>query len=92
MTNDEAKKINQNTLFATECVLIQLIAKFGYTEEVIWFNELCNSPYAICPLRYKFEEESRENVRKEANRVREEVKNLKPYSFESMNTKVVIQV
>ena len=43
-------------MMTTELVPVQMIAtKEGEEPEIIWQNKMVNSPFGLCPLRFKFE-------------------------------------
>ena len=43
-------------MISSELIPIEL--RNANTKEVIWRNEMVNSPYGVCPLRLAFEKES----------------------------------
>ena len=74
---------DQHSLFCSSLVLVQLLAvSSNGTVTIIYDNKMDNSPLAICPLRFKFENESTRNSLTEKKRLEEELSNPKPFKIE----------
>ena len=65
-------------MFLSSLVIMQLVAQCPDWTFVVYTNRLANSPFSICPLRYKFERETRENSQTEGDRLNNQAANIQP--------------
>ena len=65
-------------LVATVAALLQVRAKVGNNEVVIFRSSMMNSIYGNIPIRYSYEKESDQNVLTEDSRLNSEIAELKP--------------
>ena len=70
-------------ILVSSMVPIQMLASYhdkdeGQTVKIIYQNYLVNSPFSVRPLHFWKVKENRERTQLEANRLREEIKNMKP--------------
>ena len=63
--DEDDEMVDQSSLLMTHIVPVQLVAEASVLErigvfprKVIWTNRMCNSPFGVSPLRYKFEKEN----------------------------------
>ena len=74
----------QNAMFVSALAPIQIIITLPNNERVqIYENKMHNSPYGMCPLRYKFEKETTENSVLEGERLENEATSLVPHICEN---------
>ena len=68
-------------LHATVAALLQVRAKSGDQEVVLYKSSMMNSIYGNIPIRYCYERESDENVLREDDRLNSQIEALKPVSL-----------
>ena len=83
-----AGSCDQNSMFLSSLVILQLVAQCPDWTFVIYRNRLANSPFSICPLRYKFEKETRENSQTEGDRLNNQAANIQPIPVPNTNISV----
>ena len=81
--NPESKSFNlsMKNLHATVAALLQVRAKSGDQEVVLYKSSMMNSIYGNIPIRYSYEPETDKNVLMEDDRLNSQIEALKPVSL-----------
>ena len=79
---------DQSSMFLSNLVILQLVAQCEDWTFVIYKNRLANSPFSVCPLRYKFETETRENSQREGDRLNHQAESTQPVFVPDSNISV----
>lgn len=80
---------DQGSMFNSNMVLCQIRAEHDGKSNIVWFNNMCNSPFACIPLRFAHEKETSKNSKREGQRLKAQMENLRPYLISGLgNTEI----
>lgn len=87
--NESGHVPNGRTLLTSQLVPLQISLK-DQPDILVYKNQSPNSASSCRPIRLAYEDETKENIRKEASRLRKEVENLQTFEL-SESPKITIQ-